>query len=376
MSDDPPGRDEDIAHRRALADVIERRAPAILQRWLELVTDDTTARHVSPTELRDALDEYLRRLAVALRGSAALDEAGRRAWGEVAQAHAVTRVRLGFDVAQLIREFALLRRVLLRVVREVSPALAEASAELITELIEAAVEISVTTYVEARDFEVRQAQARHVSFATHELKNPLSTALLAAAALKRTPPPTAAAARALERLERSLHQLRELVDGVLTVERFEAGATRARAEWTTLGAIMERALTLARQEAARKGLRFTARFDPQASIRVDPDLTVSAIQNLADNAVKFTDAGEVEVSVEQRDGELIVHVRDMCGGLSELELPTIFEPFRRAHTTKPGSGLGLSIARRAAEAQGGTIEVETRGNVGCHFWLTLPRELW
>ena len=79
------------------------------------------------------------------------------------------------------------------------------------------------------------------------------------------------------------------------------------------------------------------------------------MQNLADNAVKFTDHGGVQILVEDAPSQVVIHVRDSCSGLSPEELATIFEPFNRAHPGKPGTGLGLAIAKRAATAQGGSF---------------------
>jgi len=76
---------------------------------------------------------------------------------------------------------------------------------------------------------------------------------------------------------------------------------------------------------------------------------------------------------EDRDG-FTVHVRDTCDGISKEEIRTIFEPFNRGTTGKSGTGLGLAIARRAVEAQGGTIQVESGEPSGCHFWITLPKQ--
>src|SRR4030095_7790205 len=100
-------------------------------------------------------------------------------------------------------------------------------------------------------------------------------------------------------------------------------------------------------------------YDPETEVYVDPLLTRSALQNIADNAAKYTDRGEVSVVVETGRDKLTVHVRDTCGGISKEEIQTIFEPFERGTTGKSGTGLGLAIARRAIEAQGGTIQAES-----------------
>jgi signal transduction histidine kinase len=79
------------------------------------------------------------------------------------------------------------------------------------------------------------------------------------------------------------------------------------------------------------------------------------------------------VTVDDRDEEFVVHVRDTCEGISEEELRTIFEPFERGASGKSGTGLGLAIAKRAVQVQGGSIQAESREGGGCHFWITLPK---
>jgi signal transduction histidine kinase len=174
-------------------------------------------------------------------------------------------------------------------------------------------------------------------------------------------------------MDRSLKRLASMIEGVLITERLEAGKMEARPVEIELGQILEPALEAARDVAERKGVDFRATFDPALRVRVDPLLTRSALQNLADNSVKFVDEGYVEVTVDDRADALVFHVRDTCNGITEEELRTIFEPFERGATGKAGSGLGLAIARRAVEAQGGSIAAESPGCAGCHFWITLPK---
>ena len=142
-----------------------------------------------------------------------------------------------------------------------------------------------------------------------------------------------------------------------------------------LGPLLESALEAARKVAERKSLVFHAHYDPGLSARLDPVLTRSAIANLVDNAVKYTDAGEVDVEVLDQGDEIVVNVRDTCPGLSAEELRTIFEPFKRGRSPKGGTGLGLAIARRAVEAQGGSIRGESPGTSGCRFSITLPKRV-
>jgi two-component system sensor histidine kinase EvgS len=259
--------------------------------------------------------------------------------------------------------------VISEVARKEVPA-SESPDTLFADILDTAIVASVQAYVDARDLEGRRAQAESIGFVTHELRNPLATAMTAVEVLRRQASPEQE--RLFDALDRSHRRLLELVEGVLSTQRLEAGHVQSRPRPTTLGAILDPALEAARAVAARKGLGFHTRYDADLAVAVDPDLTRSAIQNLADNAAKYTSVGQIDVTVEPRPTEIVVHVRDTCPGLTPEELRTIFQPFRRGRSAEAGTGLGLAIARRSVEAQGGTIAAESPGPEGCHFWITLP----
>lgn len=356
---------------RALGRVIAARAQDIEARWLTHVQAAVAKTpDVALTSLRDGIPDYLEALAQWLTEGGDLQQ-GSGIWSRVARHHGITRVRIGFDIGQLVREFVVLRQQIRAVALE-SGASAPVFDALLADVIEAAIIESVGSYVEARDYETRRVQAQNLGFLTHELRNPLSTAVGSVELLRYHA--TAEQQRALDTLERSHDRLLELIDSVLDVERLEAGDVEVRLVEVREADLLELATEAARKAAQRKGLAFEIRCDPERRIKVDPSLTLSALQNLADNAVKYTDAGAVEVVTGADETSWVVHVRDTGPGLSPEELRTIFEPFRRGATTKKGTGLGLTIARRAIEAQGGTLEAESPGPVGCHFWIALPRQ--
>jgi signal transduction histidine kinase len=361
--------------RVLLAQSIERRRHDIEGRWLERVerTVANTDRHVPATDLRDAIGEYLRRLAQALRGGESIESGGTSAWADIAREHALTRVRLGFDVEQLISEFIILRRVLFEVAREDGVISDDMQGERLADLIDAAIATSVKSYTESRDHAARRVQAEHIGFLTHELRNPLATATLAAGRLRRKPELVAAESETLSMLDRSLNRLRGRIDAMLLTQRLDAHEVECRPIDTRLGPIMADATRGAELEASQKGIGFSAHYDPDLELHVDPGLTISAVQNVIDNAVKFTDHGRVELVADSLPDKALLHVRDNCDGLSAEEIKTIFQPFKRAHSGKAGTGLGLAIARRALEAQGGEIGAESGADGGCHFWLTLPK---
>jgi len=356
-----------------LGKIIERNQHEIERRWFERVEKDIAVGcGIEPTQLRNGLPDYLKALVKLFSRTEAknLDLTAEPSWSKVASEHGITRVRIGFNISQLIHEFIILRRVIREIVEE-RGGVSEGPDAILADTLDAAIAASVSAYVDARDYEARKKQAENIGFLTHELRNPLSTAMLSAYKIRchaeREHLPL------LDALDRSHKKLSDLIDSVLLTEKLESGKIESRPVAIKLGNLVEPALEAARTAAANKGLAFQVNYDSATEVYVDPLLTRSALQNIADNAAKYTDHGEVSVVVEDGRDTFTVHVRDTCAGISKEEIRTIFEPFERGTTGKSGTGLGLAIARRAVEAQGGTIQAESREPTGCHFWITLPK---
>jgi len=357
-----------------LAAALDRRRGDIEHHWLSRVMADVAKSGVSPTELRDAMPDYLVKLASSLRRESSTIEArGATAWRDTVREHALTRVRQGFDVSQLVHEFIILRQVIFEILREENLLADSHQAGRVADLVESAIAEAVKVYVESRDYAARRTEAEHVGFITHELRTPLTTVQLLAQRIRRRLRLSSELERSFDVLQRNLLRLEHLIGEILTVERLEAGEMTPHLTAVPLGEVLDIPLHAARLAAEGKGVQLDARFEPETRVLVDPQLTQSVVQNLLDNAIKFTDEGHIELSAEESPEEVVVHVRDNCDGISERDLATVFEPFRRGPSRKPGTGLGLAIARRAVEAQGGTIDAESPGPRGCHFSFSLRK---
>jgi len=113
---------------------------------------------------------------------------------------------------------------------------------------------------------------------------------------------------------------------------------------------------------------------PLPRVRGDADRLRQLVDNLIANAVKFSSTGgEVRVLARADDGRVIVRVDDDGPGIPVEEQEQIFEKFGRAvGSSKPGTGLGLFLARSFAEAHGGSLEVDSAPGEGSGFILTIP----
>jgi signal transduction histidine kinase len=370
-----PQNDVDPEGRRRLAELLEAERDAITQRWeaeacRELGVDGSS--HASLT-LNGAVADYLTGLAGGLRMNARVTVGAAAAWRGVSERHDLTSARRGFDVADVVKQLVALRKAILGVMRVAPPAhtTPEVQTDLVADLIDAGITQVVASYIHNRDQQARQLRAEYIGFVTHELRNPLTTAMLAAGRLDGESSPSSP--RALELMQRNLKRVATLIETFLLTEQMEADRIHPHPIEILVGELMAAAVDPALHAAHRPEVRLRVSVDPALLVKVDPTLTIAALQNVLTKAVQFTDKGLVSIEAEDRKERVILHVRDNCVGLDPEALATIFEPFSESHPGKPVPGLGLALARRVMEEQGGSIDVESEGGGGCHFRIALPK---
>ena len=220
------------------------------------------------------------------------------------------------------------------------------------------------------------AQRRLLHDVSHELRSPLARLQMAVGLLQRGAPADDAAVLACRRIEREVERLDELVGEVLTLARLESGAPVGRTEPVDVIGLLASVAEDARFEARASGRDVCFSGHPPALLlQARGELLLRAFENVVRNAVKFTAPGTaVEVQARAEGRWLQVRVADRGPGLPPEALQRIFEPFVRveagAHTA--GFGLGLAIARRAAQAHGGRLEALPREGGGLVLAFSLP----
>jgi two-component system OmpR family sensor kinase len=226
----------------------------------------------------------------------------------------------------------------------------------------------------ARREEALSRQRRFAADASHELRTPLTSIAGYAQMLEEwglNDPQTAREGVAAIRQESE--RMQRLVEGLLALTRGDEGAP-LEIEDHDLATVAEEATRTAANE--KTAVEYLPPKQPvNASFDRNRIRQVASI--LLDNAVKYTpDGGRVTVTVRDKNGWAALEVSDTGIGISEDQLPLIFERFHRVDPsrTTAGAGLGLSIARQIAEAHGGRIEVESMPGEGSTFTLLLPKK--
>jgi signal transduction histidine kinase len=219
-------------------------------------------------------------------------------------------------------------------------------------------------------------RADFVSLVSHELRSPMAAVIGAARTLqdrwRSLTPEQREAFLAL--IGDETNRLAALIGDVLDTSRIEAGTFSYSFTDVDLGRLVEDAVATAAvgQDAVR--LRASV-ASPLPAIRGDRERLRQVLSNLIDNAVKYSpEGGEVEVQARPENGRVRISVTDHGPGIPHEQQRLIFEKFGRADVSgsKPGTGLGLFIARSIAEAHGGTLDVRSRPDAGTTFTLTLP----
>jgi signal transduction histidine kinase len=223
-------------------------------------------------------------------------------------------------------------------------------------------------------------RADFVSLVSHELRSPMAAVIGAARTLQeRWRELTADQRQAfLELIGDETARLADLIGDVLDTSRIEAGTFSFTFSDVDLGELLREVVAAA--DLAQDEVRVTAEVNGTLPrIRGDRNRLHQIVQNLVDNAVKYSPAGaEVRVRAGTDDGHVRVEVSDMGPGIPVDDQKRIFEKFGRATVeggTKPGTGLGLFIARSIAEAHGGSLEVDSAPARGSVFTLELPLQV-
>jgi two-component system sensor histidine kinase SenX3 len=227
--------------------------------------------------------------------------------------------------------------------------------------------------------ELRRLEAVRRDFVanlSHELKTPLGALSLLAEALDGEEDPEVVA-RLISRIGDEARRFSRLVDDLLDLSRIEAGGTGPLTP-EPLGAVVGEAAFGFAEQAASRGIKLEVdEAEPGVSILANRRDLASAIANLVDNAIKYSEpGGTVRVSAGQRGERAYIAVRDEGIGIPKRDQERIFERFYRVDRARSrwtgGTGLGLAIVRHVAAYHGGEVTVESTEGAGSTFTLTLP----
>ena len=216
-----------------------------------------------------------------------------------------------------------------------------------------------------------------ISTVSHELRTPLTSIRSYSEMLLDRGDDPAARKEFLEIINAESERLTWLLNEVLDITTIDSG----RAAWNVgrfdLAPVVRESVRLYTPLAAERGLALELSLDePLPDVSSDPDRMRQVINNLLDNAIKFTDQGRIRVATRIVDGEVRLLVSDSGHGIPGEDLERIFERFHQGGTRQTGKprgvGLGLSICSEIVRRSGGRIWAESTPGEGSTFVVALP----
>lgn len=389
--------------------IIAAQTDMIMTQWMIAVHQERqiqSSENLPDTALGDSLPQLLKSLA------ALLEKPHEDLFERIVQAsltHGTLRAKQGYDAAEIAKEYSLLRRTIFSVLEphflDSSPRVILQDFCQINTVLDEAISLCFKSYVQERLQELEQLQTQLIwtnqeltrlfeaskdnfSSLAHELKAPItavigySELLLRLQQQKLNPESDSLNIRSIEHVLQGGRHLLHLVNDSLEISRYEANQINLNLEWSDVRSIVTKVSEMLEPLAQAKGLQL--KVDGESAperVFTDPFRLQQILTNLLSNAIRYTDAGSIQVTCQNlSDQKWSISVTDTGIGIAAKDQAYIFEPFSQAFFNQgrrqpESTGLGLAIVSRLVQLLRGEIHLASELGVGSTFTVTLPLDI-
>lgn len=362
-----------------LARALRARMSIAMKRWEQVVREVLPhADQLTFTQLRDDMPKVLEQVArtLEMQGARHIDKLV-----AITAVHGEVRYHQSFKLDELLLEHDLLRPILIEeIIEEMHRRLTVEEIVALGAGVDLCSRRAVVTFVQYQSRELSaatEAQSKYLSFLSHDLRGGLNGVFLMIEVLKRelvSEPHLKSTIDDLDGMRRSLLETVATMDRFLHAERFRKGKVQVRPAPIDVRGVINEIAAHYNYQAQEKSLKLETDGDPGCKVVSDRELLSMVLQNLLSNAIKYTQQGAVRVAGKPTaSGGALLSVKDDGPGIKPETLADLFAPFARGQTYgQPGVGLGLSIARQAADLLQGRLWAESELGKGSTFFLELP----
>lgn len=388
-----------------LGQALEDKVDIIIERWIEAVYQDSeivSAKKLAYESVRNSLPKVLTELAKLFSPQLPDDE---EELESKSLKHGTVRAEQGYDTAEIVREYRLLRQVILIVLE---PDLLSGSAKevlssvrLIDQVFDQVITASMESYIDSRLVELRQMQSQltltnqeltrlvqahkdNLSYMAHELKTPLnsiighSSVLLQKQRKRLNEKDTTTNLDQIERVLKNGRKLLQIINDTLEISRYNQGQITLNPAPTTVGSLVQEIIEDGLAPLAdEKDFDLLIDVEQAPSVAMTDSLRVQQlVTNLVGNAIRYTETGSIQVVCRQRDAtSWEIEVKDTGIGIEAAARSQIFDPYARSSSQTraiAGTGLGLAIVQSIVNLMEGKIELISEVGQGSTFTIILP----
>jgi two-component system, OmpR family, phosphate regulon sensor histidine kinase PhoR len=360
-----------------LARLIRQEQDTLLAAWREEVRQLSVAHNLDVPTLNNHIPDLLAELADELEAYSEESMIGELKKNSVI--HGLDRLRLGFDVEEVVAEYNALRGVIQDLIERHDLSLRGPVNRTINRVIDMSIGLAVKTYATQKALEIQKRREKHLAFVAHDLRSPLAAIAMAAQLLERAVPDVANDERAASLLETMHRNVRRLNSLVVKVVQEDANLNakvneKVERQEVNLKELVEGLVSDLAPLAAASHLRLVNEVPEGLTAFADANMLSLIFQNLLSNAIDYTPNGEVIIGAQQskKSASIECWVSDNGAGIPADRLEKVFDELETDPDKKSGMGLGLAIVKQFVEAHGGQVAVESEIGQGSTFRFTLP----
>lgn len=373
-------KETDINELFRIAALVQQERENILARWRKGVRALPSAKDLDTPTLNDHVPVLIDELAAALfeQSDESIPEALMRGSPPV---HGAQRFEDGYDIAEIVAEYNILRGCIHDLADEHSLKLQGRPFHILNRVLDGAIGSAVEAYATERALAMQARRQEYLAFVVHDLRTPLNAITLAARVIEmawREPKHHGECEKMVNTLRRNVKHLDVLVSKVIEENTHLVTETGVHVERRKLDLwpLVEGLIHDLNPVAGTSSTNLANRVPVDLTMEADANLLRRIFQNLIANAIRYTPRGEVEIGarIEANPPGVTCWVRDNGSGVPPDRLGKIFDPLERdaKESEGAGTGLGLAIVKTFVGAHDGTVTVESVEGKGSTFTFTLP----
>lgn len=339
--------------------------------------EDVLGPRTSPYQLEHGIPTLYEELVEVLRISLEDDSAMARQrfvattiTASASRHHAQESYRLGYTVSQLVNGYGSICQGITEYAHETGAKITATEFSQLNLCLDVAIAQAVSEFETLSLENACREESLRLGFLVHELRNSLSNAMMAHELVKGGGVGAAGATSLI--LTTSHQQMKHIIDRAIAEVRLR-GEPAVELSRIQLFSLLSEVESSSMPEANAKKITLQVEVDPKLEVEADRHFLVSAVANLVQNAIKFTkENGVIQIRAFAQGTEAVIEIEDECGGLLDGKTEELFQPYVRGNQQQAGLGLGLSIARRAIELNGGKLTATNLPEKGCIFTVRIP----